>query len=150
MNVWLPLIAALAGASIGALVTHLFARSRELAVTRRTQRIDYRVTAYRSLASCANRQLTPEQEHDLEAGMDDVLLFGTQDEIETAQLFMNALAEGHGANLDQVLDMLRTNLRKELGAATVPIGSPRSVRFQREARPRQSGSRSRQRTPSGR
>jgi hypothetical protein len=82
---------------------------------RRDLRIQYLIEAYRRLATATNRTLTDAAYFtELDSAIVDVQLFGSKDQIASAQEFAKELAERRVAQLDKLLASLRNDLRKEL------------------------------------
>jgi hypothetical protein len=81
---------------------------------RRRERISFLLEAYRSLADAADRELETNP-RPLEQALSDIGLLGGHEQIEAARAFaISMAADGHG-KLDDVLAVLRTELRRELG-----------------------------------
>lgn len=120
-TVLVPLLSALTGAVIGVLV-HRLTLHREALAARRTQRIDFLLTAYRRLIRASSRdRLTPEHRDDLEAAFADIMLLGGHAEIEAARTFMVAFTEVGDADLNPVIKALRSSLRSEIGLEDLPL-----------------------------
>ena len=88
---------------------------RDRASKRRELRVQYLIEAYRRLAIGANRK-APLSGHldDIESAIEDVQLFGTAAQVEAAQELARAVAERGEALADNLLTLLRDDLRKEL------------------------------------
>jgi intergrase/recombinase len=70
--------------------------------------------AYRRLESAANRPAkTPEQTRAFESAVADIQLLGTPKQVETTIKYVKQHAAGSGAQLDDVLRVLRKDLRQE-------------------------------------
>ena len=114
-----PLIAALsglAGVGVGGWLSHHWSASRDLANERRKLRISYLLEAYRRLEASANRPVgTPEQKAAFESAVADIQLLGTNDQIETTLQYVTKHAQDGGAIIDPVLEILRADLRQEMG-----------------------------------
>lgn len=134
MELWQALLTGITGAVIGGLVVHFGAAHRDTVNTRRTQRIDYRIAAYRALIFNSNRiPRSDETARALESAIDDVLLFGTASEVQIAQSFMLKQARSGDGNLIPLADELRSNLRKELKEKSAPLNPEiRVIRFGNE------------------
>jgi hypothetical protein len=87
---------------------------------RRDMRVTYLLSAYRALDGASNRAaISLQHERDLESAVADVVLLGSERQVELANNFSRAFAkEGH-ADSAALLEALRSDLRKELllGAA---------------------------------
>jgi hypothetical protein len=88
---------------------------RDRANKRRDLRVQYLIDAYRRLATATNRTETDAAYFaELDSALVDVQLFGSNDQIASAQEFARQLAERRAAQLDKLLSSLRHDLRKEL------------------------------------
>lgn len=137
MNGWLaflvPLLSAILGAVVGSLLVHRLTSIREIRGARREQRIDYLVQAYRRLIDAANRHdnLTDEQIAGLETSLSDIVLLGEVQEVEAARRFMLNMAEGRGADLEEVISALRSSLRREIELSNIDLPRPYNFRMVR-------------------
>ena len=100
---------------IGGLIVHLAAQRRDVANDRRKQRVDYLVTAYRSLARATNREFDEDRAGAFETAISDIILLGSPDQMVLARKSIDAFATDGGADLDELLLSLRSSLRAELG-----------------------------------
>jgi hypothetical protein len=106
------------------------ARTMARVQTRRQQRLDYLVGAYRSLVDCAHRQeWTPERATAFEKAMADVFLFGNVDHIAAAKEVREGMATVGEASLDGLLIALRAGLRRELGLSPDHSGGVPVIRI---------------------
>lgn len=82
---------------------------------RRDMRVTYLLSAYRALDGASNRAaMSLQHERDLESAVADVVLLGSERQVELAYTFTRAFAkEGH-ADSSALLEALRSDLRKEL------------------------------------
>lgn len=135
MEVWQTIttvaLTALITGGITGVIVHLLTARRDEINRQREERITYRIGAYRALAATVNREaLTSEQSRAIEGAVDDILLFGNQKEVDAVTRFMSELAKEQNADLDEVLDVLRANLRAELKESKAPIpADARSLRL---------------------
>lgn len=107
-------IAPLAAAIVGGLLVHFGARRRDLENDRRRQRVDYLVTAYRTLTRAAQRDLRGERGEAFEDALSDVVMLGDSQQINLTQAAIADLAANREASLDALLLSLRGALRAEL------------------------------------
>ena len=86
---------------------------------RRDLRIEYLIEAYRRLESVSNRTPTQQDATNLESAIADIQLLGSPQQISLAAEFAHTFAQPREATTTQLLESLRTDLRKELnlGAA---------------------------------
>jgi hypothetical protein len=87
---------------------------------KRDLRTQYLLDAYRRLESASNRIMSSEDERALESAIADIQLLGSDAQVRLATEFAQKFASEKSATLDQVLESLRRDLRKELnlGAAS--------------------------------
>lgn len=82
---------------------------------RRDLRVQYLVSAYRALDDASNRSpISAQHERSLETAVADVVLLGTDQQVELANAFSRAFAQDGHADSSQLLEALRVDLRKEL------------------------------------
>ncbi|MFC8278331.1 hypothetical protein ACFUJR_38625 [Streptomyces sp. NPDC057271] len=100
---------------VSGVLAFLTARVEARAQLRRQQRLDYLLSAYRTLTNCAHRELSPDRAYAFEQAMADVLLLGTPEHIKLAASVRDSLAREGSASVDGLLIALRRDLRSELG-----------------------------------
>jgi hypothetical protein len=101
---------------------------RDRANKRRDLRVQYLIEAYRRLATATERKETNAAYFaDLNSAIVDVQLFGSADQIAGVQKFVKELAEHRVAQLYELLESLRDDLRQELKLERVE-GSIRVLR----------------------
>jgi len=89
--------------------------------------LHYLLTAYRRLENASNREpMTPEQDHDVESALADIILLGSPGDVMLAMKFAKEL-ETPGASTDELLKHLRQELRKQLNLK--PISDFQVVRM---------------------
>jgi hypothetical protein len=112
----IPTLVAIASWFVGSWL----AVERDRANKRRDLRVHYLIEAYRRLAVGANRT-TPLPGHvrDIESAIEDIQLFGTEAQISAAQRLSQDVAERGGRLADDLLTILRNDLRQELGLETI-------------------------------
>jgi hypothetical protein len=108
-------VAGVAGAYIG----HLLTRRRERRSRLQQQRIQYLVDAYRAFAKANHHPRLFEVADGLEQAVADIQLFGSPELISLVQIFCLEMASKQEASLDDVLFMIRANLRAELGESPI-------------------------------
>jgi len=79
---------------------------------KRDLRIQYLIDAYRRIESVANR--TDGAMEGLESAVADIQLFGSPDQVRLARDFAVEFAAAGGAGLEDLLESLSADLRKEL------------------------------------
>lgn len=132
---WAPLLGpmfAVVIAVLGWYVAHRLNISRDRTIKRNDMIIQYLLEAYRRLELAANRKnKTEEINTAFESAVADIQLLGSPDQISEITNFIYAQAESEGASIDNVLSLLRNDLRKELKLPTVE-GPPKIFRFIRQ------------------
>lgn len=107
-----PAIVAVAGW----FAAHQFNVHRDRQNKRRDLRIEFLLEAYRRLESAANREgMTEEQKLEFESAVADIQLLGTKEQVDTTVAYLRQHASGSGAQIDSLLQLLRSDLRQELG-----------------------------------
>lgn len=121
-----PLIAV-----IGWFVAHQFNVRRDRLNKRRDMIVQYLLEAYRRLESAANRE-TPSEEQaiEFESAVADIQLLGTPEQISKTVSYLHAHASAGGADINDVLCLLRGDLRRELGLSPA-TATPVVFRFRR-------------------
>jgi hypothetical protein len=128
-----PLLAAVV-AVVGWFAAHRFSVHRDRHNKRREMIVAYLLEAYRRLESAANREvMTGEQKTAFESAVADIQLLGSHAEISTTTKYLQAHAINGGALIDEVLNLLRKDLRRELGLEPVDT-KPIIFRFDRKER----------------
>lgn len=103
-------------AVLGWFVGHQFNVYRDRQNKRRELRIQFLLEAYRRLESAANREgKTEEQMLAFESAVADIQLLGTPEQVRVTVCYLEQHAAGGSAQIDEVLRILRRDLRKELG-----------------------------------
>ena len=103
-------------AVIGWFVAHQFNVHRDRQNKRHDLRVQFLLDAYRRLESAANRpKKTEEQTLAFESAVADIQLLGTAEQVAATVRYLRKHASGDGAQIDEVLRLLRNDLRKEVG-----------------------------------
>ena len=103
-------------AVIGWFVAHQFNVYRDRQNKRLDLRIQFLLDAYRRLESAANRpHKTEEQTLAFESAIADIQLLGNGEQVAATVHFLQEYTSGSGAHIDEVLRLLREDLRKEIG-----------------------------------
>jgi hypothetical protein len=126
-----PLIAA-AIAVLGWYMAHRFNTARDRINKRHDMITQYLLEAYRRLEMAANREdKTEEQAIAFESALADIQLLGSPAQISATVEYLEAHASAGGGTIDQVLCLLRDDLRKELGLSLAEK-PPKFFRFVRD------------------
>lgn len=101
---------------IGAVASYVVATRQSDRDLRTKQRIDYLITAYRTIEGTANRPiLTADEKRALERAVADVNLLGSEAQQRAIQRAQEEMASTGKGGFDDVLDLLRQDLRRYLG-----------------------------------
>jgi hypothetical protein len=105
------------GAGIfGWFIVHLFTMTRDRVNKIRDLRTKYLIEAFQKLERNSNRSTVDKIE--FESVLSDIQLFGSAQEAELARKFTNEFSRSNDASLNDLLHLLRANLRKELRLPT--------------------------------
>jgi hypothetical protein len=129
-----PLLVTVLVALGGWFAVHRLTAWRDRVNHNRKIRTEFLIKAFQNLANAANRPPSSGSQYfrDMEAAVADIQLFGSQTQIEMVESFTTEFANKGYASMDQLLNSLRGDLRKELGYESVganvrwfrPEGSP--------------------------
>lgn len=116
MTLTLAIIGSICAAAIAAVLTHRLTSRRDQTNRRNDLRIQYLLTAYRTVADTSHRDLKPGSENAraFEQGLTDIQLLGSNEQAEMAVAVGKALAKNGEAMMDDLLLSLRDDLREEL------------------------------------
>jgi len=115
-SLWIPLASAVVGGLVVAVFNHFFTKRRESDNEKRKVRVGYLLDAYRRLEAAANREISNDElKTAFESAVADIQLLGTKQQIETALGYIVDHADGNGAKINILLELLRDDLRQELG-----------------------------------
>lgn len=107
-------------AIIGGLVAHWLTVWRDKKNKRKEQRIQYLIEAYRRLSKASHHPKLYEIADEIQSAIHDIQLFGNESQIKLAKRFAFELADNKVANLDELFNELRDDLRDELKLPKVP------------------------------
>lgn len=110
MNTIIPILSALIGIMIG----HWLSRKRDFENVKREIRINYLIEAYRKLERGAVPQAKCFNKGDFESAIADIQMLGNPDQVNIAYQFAIRASQGDGSKLQELLENLRIELRKEL------------------------------------
>jgi hypothetical protein len=109
LSILWPFIAGLAGNFVGNWLTS----RRESKHRLQEQRIQYLIEAYRAFAKSNHLPRLCRVADELEQAIADIQLLGSPELISLAQAFCREMADKEEAGLDEILVMIRQNLRTE-------------------------------------
>ena len=123
MALVLTILGGVVVAAIAAVLAHRLTSRRDQANRRSDMRVEYLVSAYRTISDTAHRKLDPSSEHVrvFEQGLADIQLLGSKAQAEMAIAVGKQLANTGGADLDMLLLSLRDELRTELELEAISI-----------------------------
>jgi len=112
----LTILGGLFAAAVTAVLAHRFNSKRDHENRRSDLRIQYLLSAYRTVADTSERDLnsTPKDARAFEQGLSDIQLLGSNEQAVMAIDIANAMATNGEASLDDLLLSLRDDLRNEL------------------------------------
>ncbi len=114
----LPLLVTVVVASMGWVVGHRLNAARDLHNKRVELRIRYLLEAYRKLEASIEQEVSRENLDVLESAIADIQLLGTPEQVEKVIAWSGQFKDQgiqKDVNLQDLLEDLRTSLRKELG-----------------------------------
>lgn len=116
MTLFLTIAGSVCAAALAAVLAHRLTSRRDQMNRRNDLRIQYLLSAYRTLADTSHRDLDPSSANarSFEQGLADIQLLGSNDQAEMAVAVGKALSERGEARLDELLLSLRDDLRDEL------------------------------------
>lgn len=101
--------------------------------------LNYLTESFRKLALAVQRPPKDGSPYfrDLESVVADIQLFGTKSQVDTILEFLDEWKKHNQGNLNNMLDKLRNELRKELGLTAIeagirwfrPEGAPKEIRY---------------------
>lgn len=115
----LPLLVTATVGVLGWFAVHRLTVSRDRANKRRDLRTQYLLEAYRRLERASHRSDIGPYARDLESAIADIHLFGSRRQVTLAQRFADQFAKTGAADLTELLESLRGELRRELGLEAV-------------------------------
>jgi hypothetical protein len=129
MTLALTILGGICAAAIAAVLTHRLTSRRDQMNRRDDSRIQYLLTAYRTVADTSHRDLDPGSANarTFEQGLADIQLLGSKEQAEMAVAVGKSLAENGEAHMDELLLSLRDDLRGELKLEPL-AGSPFHIR----------------------
>jgi hypothetical protein len=112
---WTPVLTVVLGAVIGGFIGHWLAARRDRANTKRDQRVQHLLAAYVSFAHSVNHPQLWDIGPELQSALATVQVFGSLDQIKAATAWTVDMVEKKAASLDRLLELLRDELRNEVG-----------------------------------
>lgn len=114
---WFPVIGPVLAAVVAVVswfVGHRLSVRKDLATKRRELRVQYLIEAYRRLEGAAHRS-DAERLKDFESAVADIQLFGSGRQVQLVHKLVADIAKDGFATFNPLLELLRTELRHELG-----------------------------------
>ena len=124
---------ALGSAGLASVLTHLLTSRRDLANRRRELRVEYLLSAYRTMADSPERRLYRESSdaRAFEKAVADIQLLGSRQQVELATELAREMATEGQADPDPLLRLLRDDLRREMSLEALS-GKPIHLRIHEE------------------
>lgn len=116
------LITAFASALFGGLLAHVLARRRDFRNKRRELRLEYLIDAYRRIERASEQKAENSGAELFERALADIQLFGTAEQVKLAQQVISVFVSERSVKVVSLLELLRQDLRTELGLGPVPKG----------------------------
>jgi hypothetical protein len=110
MNIIVPIISAAFGLILG----HWLSLRRDFENKKREIRINYLIEAYRKLERGAIPIAKNFNKGDFESAIADIQMLGNPEQVNIAYEFARKASQGDGSQLQELLENLRMELRKEL------------------------------------
>lgn len=120
-----PLLVTTIVAILGWYAAHAFTARRDRANKRRELRVTSLISAYRKLANCVQRNSQEElfkRADDLESAIAEIQLFGNPSQIVAAEEFVQNMVSTKSADIGELLNLLRADLRAELKLPAIDRG----------------------------
>ncbi|PRB06130.1 hypothetical protein CQ046_02875 [Chryseobacterium sp. MYb7] len=115
LQLLLPLLITSLTTIIGWFMLHRFTQRRDLENKKKDLRINYLIEAWKKLEYASNRNINEEEFIEfMEKPIALIQLFGTNTQIKYAEQIANAIKVEGNANLNKILEDLRSDLRNEL------------------------------------
>lgn len=116
-------------AVLGWIIGHYFNSKRTRDQKRRDISVEHLINAYRILTNDISHRIeTPERSEKLENILSDIQLFGSSYQVMLARNLAKEIASGGEFQLDQLINSLRDDLRKELHLSKIE-GNVEWLRF---------------------
>jgi hypothetical protein len=130
IELWKMLVT-VAIAVIGWMIGHYFNSRRDQELKRREIITTHLINAYRTLANdIANRGFNDDINKKMENLLSDIQLFGTVEQVKVADTLIDTVISGGEFDLVELINVLRNDLRKELGLKEVEYDM-RFLRFKK-------------------
>jgi hypothetical protein len=108
-------------AIFGWVVVHWFSMGRDRSNKIRDLKTKYLIEAFQKISL---NVYDDSDKSKIESALVDIQLFGQPEEVELAHKFMYTIANGEGATPNELIHLLRANLRKELKLPPLRSGIP--------------------------
>jgi hypothetical protein len=117
---YIKIVATVFVAALGWIVAHYFTSQKSRNDKKRDLSIEYLSNAYRFLTTeIVQRDISDESWAKLEKVITDVQLFGSPEQVELIKNLVECIVQGGEFELDELINSLRKDLRKELGLEAV-------------------------------
>jgi len=122
IEIFLPVLLSALVVMIGWPIVHSYNLRRDIEANRRELRVKYLLETYRQLEINANRneaESLPIVQRAFEAAVSDIQLLGSSEQIEALLEYLEKFQNNTSMGIEPVLNLLREELRDELGLEKV-------------------------------
>ena len=137
---WFPLLGPMLAAMVAILgwfISYRLSAIKDHATNRRDIRISFLTEAYRRLEGAAERH-DSDSHRAMESAFADIQLYGNARQVQLVQTMLRDFAARGSLEINPLLEMIRDELRVEIGADSLQNKSIQVIRFQ-EKEPAQQG-----------
>ncbi|MGL5288864.1 MAG: hypothetical protein ACRDBT_09700 [Aeromonas sp.] len=105
---------------IGWFVVHNLSVKRDRQNKKDDIRTEYLISAYRQLSDASNRESSEPEAKGLEKAIHDIQLFGSLSQVQELEMFLTKFNSNGESSLNELLILLRDELRKDLNLEPLP------------------------------
>ncbi|MGL5661467.1 MAG: hypothetical protein ACRDCX_09670 [Aeromonas sp.] len=105
---------------IGWFVVHNLSVKRDRQNKKEDIRTEYLISAYRQLSDASNRESSEPEAKGLEKAIHDIQLFGSLSQVQELEMFLTKFNSNGESSLNELLILLRDELRKDLNLEPLP------------------------------
>ena len=137
---WFPLLGPMLAAMVAILgwfISYRLSAIKDHATSRRDIRISFLTEAYRRLEGAAERH-DSDSHRAMESAFADIQLYGNARQVQLVQTMLRDFAARGSLEINPLLEMIRDELRVEIGADSLQNKSIQVIRFQEEEPAQQS------------
>ncbi|MGL5599208.1 MAG: hypothetical protein ACRDDA_14130, partial [Aeromonas sp.] len=101
-------------------VVHNLSVKRDRQNKKEDIRTEYLISAYRQLSDASNRESSEPEAKGLEKAIHDIQLFGSLSQVQELEMFLTKFNSNGESSLNELLILLRDELRKDLNLEPLP------------------------------